>query len=131
MTLFNGKIYIHSLNKGDVIIYRHNYYDNNLENNEKIIYSANMVKIRGNPKLYGYSCRYYPNSCNVNINDLNGVGFDRIESLNIYNINKKLNIVKDIDVNGESVYEQRKQYLTIVSCESGDDSPNRNSISRL
>ena len=124
MPLFNGKIYIHSLNKGDVIIYRHNYYDNNLENNEKIIYSANMVKIRGNPKLYGYSCRYYPNSCNVNINDLNGVGFDRIESLNIYNINKKLNIVKDIDVNGESVYEQRKQYLTIVSCESGDDSIN-------
>ena len=47
--LINGKIYTHSLNRGDIIIYRHNYYGNYTQENEKNIYSANMLRIRGNP----------------------------------------------------------------------------------
>ena len=122
--LINGKIYTHSLNKGDVIIYRQYYNANLTEDNEKVIYSANMLNIKGNPKLYGFTCEQYPHNCNVDINKLKNDNFDKIEPLNIYNVNKKLNTPKDIDINGESVYEQRKQYLTIVSCDKADNDSN-------
>ena len=122
--LINGKIYTHSLNKGDVIIYRQYYNANLTEDNEKILYSANMLNIKGNPKLYGFTCEQYPHNCNVDINKLKNDNFDKIEPLNIYNVNKKLNTPKDIDINGESIYEQRKQYLTIVSCDKNDNDSN-------
>ena len=127
MPLINGKIYTHSLNRGDIIVYRHNYYGNNTENNEKNVYSANMLKIRGNPKLYGFNCNEYPNNCNIDNNMLNKNIIDKIYSLNMYNINKRLNAVGNIDIdnNGEALYEQRNQYLTIVSCESEETDPNQ------
>ena len=68
--------------------------------------------------------KQYPNNCNVDINKLKNDNFDKIEPLNMYNVNKKLNTPKDIDINGESVYEQRKQYLTIVSCDKADNDSN-------
>ena len=127
MPLINGKIYTYSLNRGDIIVYRHNYYENYTENNELKIYSANMLKIRGNPKLYGISCKSYPNNCNVNNNKLKNSQTDEIYPLNLYNINKRLNAEGNIEINnnGEALYEQRNQYLTIVSCESEETDPNQ------
>ena len=45
MPLINGKIYTHSLNRGSVMVYRHNYYPGETAN----VYSANLLRIRGNP----------------------------------------------------------------------------------
>ena len=42
----------------------------------------------------------------------------------MYNINKKLNAEGNININEEEASEQRKQYLTIVSCESEETEPN-------
>ena len=61
MPLINGKVYTHSLNSGDIFIYRHNSFNNLVENN---IYSANLLTIRGKPKMYGYLCKTYPD-CNL------------------------------------------------------------------
>ena len=69
MPLINGKIYTHSLNRGDIMIYRNNFYGDYTEGNDKKIYSANMLRIRGNPKLYGFICEDYPNNCNINTKD--------------------------------------------------------------
>ena len=123
MPLLNGKIYTHSLNRGDIMIYRNNFF-NGAEN--KKIYSANMLRIRGNPKLYGYTCNEYPN-CTITSEDLKDTSkVEQILPLNMYHINKRLNAEgnTEIDKNGDAVYELRKQYMTIVSCESDEADPN-------
>ena len=123
MPLLNGKIYTHSLNRGDIMIYRNNFF-NGAEN--KKIYSANMLRIRGNPKLYGYTCNEYPN-CTITSEDLKDTSkVEQILPLNMYHINKRLNAEgnTEIDKNGDAVYELRKQYMTIVSCESDENDPN-------
>ena len=127
MPLINGKIYTHSLNSGDIFIYRHNYFSNLSEYTK--IYSANLLTIRGKPKMYGYSCKKYPD-CNLDekkFNELKENGeLDVIKQFNQYSINKKENALGNIEIdkNGESVSELREQYLTIIKCETPDDYPN-------
>ena len=127
MPLINGKVYTHSLNSGDIFIYRHNYFSNLSE--DKKIYSANLLTIRGKPKMYGYSCKTYPD-CNLDekkFNELKEKGeLDIIKPFNQYSINKKENALGNIEIdkNGESVSELREQYLTIIKCETPDDYPN-------
>ena len=128
MPLINGKIYTHSLNRGDIMIYRNNFYGDYTEGNDKKIYSANMLRIRGNPKLYGFICEDYPNNCNINTQDLKeNPNIEKILPLNMYYINKRLNAEGNtqIDENGEATSELRKQYMTIVSCESDEKDPNK------
>ena len=128
MPLINGKIYTHSLNRGDIMIYRNNFYGDYTEGNDKKIYSANMLRIRGNPKLYGFICEDYPNNCNINAQDLKeNPNIEKILPLNMYYINKRLNAEGNtqIDENGEATSELRKQYMTIVSCESDEKDPNK------
>ena len=126
MPLISGKIYTHSLNRGDIMIYRHNFYGDYAEGSEKKIYSANMLRIRGTPKLYGYICNDYPN-CVITSEDLKDeTKVESIIPLNMYHINKRLNAEgnTEIDSKGDAVYELRKQYMTIVSCESDETDPN-------
>ena len=119
MPLINGKIYTHSLNRGDIMIYRHNSYNYN-EGDKKIL-SANMLRIRGNPKLYGYTCNDYPN-CTVTKDNL--ANLEKISPLNMYHINKRLNAEGNTKIENEPVSELKNQYLTIVSCESDEKDPN-------
>ena len=127
MPLINGKVYTHSINSGDIFIYRHNYFSNLSEKNK--IYSANLLTIRGKPKMYGFSCKTYPD-CNLDedkFNELKEKGeLDIIKPLNQYSINKKENALgnTEIDKNEDSVSELREQYLTIIKCETPDDYPN-------
>ena len=128
MPLIVGKIYTHSLNRGDIMVYRNNFYGAYTEDNDKKIYSANMLRLRGNPRLYGFSCDKYPDNCTINANDLkNQTKVEKIYPLNMYHINKRLNAEGNIEIdkNGETVSELRKQYMTIVSCESEDNDPNQ------
>ena len=126
MPLINGKVYTHSLNSGDIFIYRHNSFSNLVENN---IYSANLLTIRGKPKMYGYLCRTYP-ECNLDEKKFNELKdnnkLDIIKPFNQYFINKKDISLENITINniGDPIYENREQYLTIIKCESPDDYPN-------
>ena len=126
MPLINGKVYTHSLNSGDIFIYRHNSF-NGLDAEK--IYSANLLAIRGKPKMYGYPCETYPD-CNLNqtkFEELKNNGkIDIIKPFNQYFINKKKDALGNtqIDENGEPLSDLRKQYLTIIYCESPEDFPN-------
>ena len=122
MPLINGKIYTHSLNLGSVMVYRHSVFTGYSNSNENKIYSANLLKIRGNPKLYGYVCETYPDC--VVTKDTEGL--EEIERINQYYVNKRLNAIgnTDIDANGEPVSEIRKQYLSVVICDSQYSDPN-------
>ena len=119
MPLANGRFFTHTLKEDKLMVYRHINYGN-YEFNEKttiFIYSAYLLKIKGNPKLYGYTCNTFPN-CDV---DKNTPGLEEIEQINQYYINKKENAIGNIEVdpNGESVEGLREQYLSVVICESG------------
>ena len=79
-------------NREDIIIYRNNFYGDYTEGKQKKIYSANMLKIRGNPKLYGFTCENYPDNCFITSDNLqNNNKIEKILNLNIYYINKRLN----------------------------------------
>ena len=124
--LINGKVYTHSLNSGDIFIYRHNYFS---DLSTKKIYSANLLTIRGMPKMYGYSCKTFP-ECNLDEKKFNELKekneLDIIKPFNQYFINKKENALGNIEIdsNGEPLFEKREQYLTIVKCETPEDYPN-------
>ena len=122
--LINGKFYTHTLNKGDIMIYRNSRF--HYDNRRPFFYSANMVRIRGNPKLYGFTCNEYPN-CAINSDDLkNKSKVEKILPLNMYYINNRLNAEGNTAINKEcSVNELRKQYMSIVSCESDEGDPNK------
>ena len=126
MPLINGKVYTHSINSGDIFIYRHNSF-NGLDAEK--IYSANLLTIRGKPQMYGYSCETYPD-CNLDkqkFEELKKNGkLDIIKPFNQYIINKKKDALGNIEVdtNGEPLSDLRKQYLTIIRCESSEDYPN-------
>ena len=110
------------------MIYRNNFYGDYTEGKQKKIYSANMLRIRGNPKLYGFICEEYPNKCSITANDLKDNNkIEKINPLNMYYINKRLNAEGNIEIDekGEAVSEFRKQYMTIVSCESEENDPNK------
>ena len=126
MPLISGKIYTHSLNRGDIIIYRNNFYGNYTEGNEKVIYSANMLRIRGNPKSYGFTCERYPDNCAITAEDLkNKEKVEEILPLNMYSINKRLNAEGNTKIDeNDATCDLRKQYMTIVSCESDEKDPN-------
>ena len=71
------------------MIYRNSRFHS--ENKSPYFYFANMVRIRGNPKLYGFTCNEYPN-CAINSEDLkNSSKVENILPLNMYHINKRLN----------------------------------------
>ena len=126
MPLINGKIYTHSLNRGDIMIYRNLAYLGKNDENDYSIYSANMFRIRGNPRLYGFTCNDYPN-CAINSENLkNPNKVEEKHPLNMYHINKRLNAEGNTYFSDEgAVYELRKQYMTIVSCESDENDPNK------
>ena len=127
MPLINGKVYTHSLNSGDIFIYRHNTFSN--KNSENKIYSANLLSIRGKPHMYGYSCKTFP-ECNLDETKFNELKerkeLDIIAPISQYYVNKKENAIGNIekDINNDPVSEIKEQYLTIVKCESNDDYPN-------
>ena len=116
--LINGKIYTHSLNRGSIMVYRNSFYGGN---SEKHIYTANLLKIRGNPKLYGYICNTYPD-CKV----INKEGLEEIKNINLYSINKRKDApgYTRLNSNGEPVYETRNQYMSVVICDTEDSDPN-------
>ena len=116
--LINGKIYTHSLNRGSIMVYRNSFYGGN---SEKHIYTANLLKIRGNPKLYGYICNTYPD-CKV----INKEGLEEIKNINLYSINKRKDApgYTRLNTNGEPVYETRNQYMSVVICDTEDSEPN-------
>ncbi|MBO6243964.1 MAG: hypothetical protein J6O41_05300, partial [Clostridia bacterium] len=122
MPLINGKIYTHSLNRGSVMVYRHSIFAGYSDPNENKIYSANLLKIRGNPKLYGYTCETYPDC--VVTKDTEGL--EEIERINQYFVNKRLNAEGNTveDSKGEPVSEIRKQYLSVVICDTEESDPN-------
>ena len=127
MPLIGGKIYTHSLNRGDIMVYRNNFYGEYTEESDKKVYSANMLRLRGNPKLYGFTCEQYPDNCKISAEDLkNKIKVEKINPLNMYYINKRLNAEGNIEIDkdGDAVSELRKQYMTIVSCESEETDPN-------
>ena len=121
MPLANGRIYTHTLSKGNIMVYRHSVYGG-YSNESKIIYSANLLKIRGNPKLYGYTCNTYPN-CKI---EKDTPYLEEIERINQYYVNKRENATGNIfeDINGESVAEIRNQYLSVVICDTDESDPN-------
>ena len=127
MPLINGKVYTHSLNSGDIFIYRHNSFSN--KNTENKIYSANLLSIRGKPHMYGYPCKTFP-ECNLDeekFNDLKTKNeLDVLKPISQYYVNKKLNALGNTEnnANGDPVSDAREQYLTIVKCESSTEYPN-------
>ena len=123
--LINGKIYTHSLNRGDIMIYRNSFFNKDYSL-KTFIYSVNMLRVRGNPRLYGFTCNEYPN-CAINSEDLkNSSKVENILPLNMYHINKRLKAEGNFAINEEcAVPELRKQYMTIISCESDESDPNK------
>ena len=121
--LVNGRIYTHSLKKGEIMIYRHSSFTN-----YNFLYTAIMNVIWGKPTLYGYTCRTFP-ECNINEEKLeilkkDSSELDTIKNFNQYFINKKYYAPGDQDIYGEKMSEAREQYLTVIKCESPDYLPN-------
>ena len=121
--LINGKIYTYSLNSNDIMLYRHSSF-----NQYNFLYSVSMTVHRGKPVLYGYECDTYPD-CNLNkdkFENLKKQGkIDFIQRINNYYINNKLNAIGNKEINGENMSQARKQYLSVVICESTEDLPNK------
>ena len=92
MPLINGKIYTHSLNRGDIMIYRNSFFNKDYSL-KTFIYSVNMLRVRGNPRLYGFTCNEYPN-CAINSDDLKNCSKVFVKVLMLYcvNINFSLSI---------------------------------------
>ena len=122
MPLINGKIYTHSLNRGSIMIYRNSIFSSNSNSNTNKIYSANLLKIRGNPRLYGYVCETYP-YCSVTKDT---PGLEEVGVINQYSIHKRENVIGNnaIDTKGEAVSELRKQYVSVVICDTEESDPN-------
>ena len=120
--LVNGKTYMNSLKKDEIMIYRHSSF-----NKISIIYSAIMTAIRGKPILYGWVCETFP-ECNLDLDKFNELKNDgkiqMINKINNYFINKQINAEGNQEKDGEKMSEARKQYLSIVLCESTEDLPN-------
>ena len=120
--LINGKIYTYSIKKDQIMLFRHSAFTK-----YNFLYSAVMNSLRGKPVLYGYTCETYP-ECNLDINEFNKIKntdkIDIIQGINNYYINNKDYAVGDQEKNGEKMSESRKQYLSVVTCESSDDLPN-------
>ena len=118
MPLANGRIYTHTLSQGKIMAYRHTCYTGNAIK-EEVIYSANLLVIKGKPELYGYICEKYPN-CTVNGKVK---GLEPVERINQYYVNKRLEAEGNVEVDkySEPVSEIRKQYLSVVICNSEED----------
>ena len=121
--LRNGIIYTHSLKSQEIMIYRHNSY-----NKYNFLYSVSMTVLRGKPVLYGYECDTYP-ECNLDKDKFDLMKkkgkIELINNVNNYYINKKLNAQGNKEINGENMSQSRKQYLSVVLCESTEDYPNK------
>lgn len=120
--LSNGKIYTYSLNSNDIMLYRHTSF-----NKYNFLYSVSMTVHRGKPVLYGYECDTYPD-CNLNKDKFerlkNEGKIENVQRINNYYLNKKLNALGNKEINGENMSQTRKQYLSVVVCESTEDLPN-------
>ena len=120
MSLSNGRIFTHTLKKDSIMVYRHDVYAAYLTDIK--IYSANLNIIKGNPKLYGYACITYPD-CTVVKEDIPNL--EEVERINRYYVLKKKDAVGNInhDENGEAANEIRKQYLSVVICDTESSDP--------
>ena len=120
--LVNGKTYTNSLKSGEIMIYRHSSFTK-----YTFLYSAIMNAIRGKPALYGWVCETYP-ECNLDLNKFNELKnsgkLEVINKINNYYINKRDYAEGNQEKDGEKMSEARKQYLSIVVCESTTDLPN-------
>ena len=119
MPLINGKFYKYSLKKDSIMVYRHSTFSKYGPEDSTHIYTANLFKIKGNPKLYGYSCSQYPH-CNIN-KTTNGL--EEVKPINLYYVNKRQDAIgnTELNENGELLCDSRKQYLSVVKCESDDE----------
>ena len=121
--LVNGKIYTYSLKPNEIMIYRHTSF-----NKYNFLYTSTMNVLRGTPVLYGYECETYP-ECNLDKDKFEQMKIkgkiDIIHKINRYYINKKLYALGDKETNGENMSQSRKQYLSVVVCESTEDFPNK------
>ena len=121
--LVNGKTYTNSLKSGEIMIYRHSSFTK-----YTFLYSAIMTAIRGKPSLYGWVCETYP-ECNLDLNKFNELKnsgkLEVINKINNYFINKRDYAEGNQEKDGEKMSEARKQYLSIVICESTTDLPNK------
>jgi len=104
------------------MIYRHSSFTK-----YTFLYSAIMNAIRGKPALYGWVCETYP-ECNLDLNKFNELKnsgkLEVINKINNYYINKRDYAEGNQEKDGEKMSEARKQYLSIVVCESTTDLPN-------
>ena len=125
MPLVNGKFYNHTLTKEKMRVYRHlsfAKYGSTAEYNDTHIYTANLVKISGNPKLYGYSCISYPDCVLNKVLNISKYNLEEIENINNYYVNKIIDAPGNMELNenGESHCEGREQYLSVVICEEDE-----------
>ena len=129
MPLVNGKFYNHTLKKQKMRVYRHlsfAKYVSNKEHEATHIYTANLVTISGNPKLYGYSCITYPDYVLNKFLNISKSNLEEIENINNYYVNKRIDAPGNIDLdkNGDSHCEGREQHLNVVICEENKFGPN-------
>ena len=121
--LVNGKTYTNSLKSGEIMIYRHSAFSKHT-----FLYSAIMTVMRGKPALYGWVCDTYP-ECNLDLGKFNQLKksgkLEVINKINNYYINKRDHAEGNQEKDGEKMSEIRKQYLSIVICESTEDLPNK------
>ena len=121
--LVNGKIYLNSLKREEIMLYRHTAF-----NKHNILYSSIMTVLRGKPVLYGYYCRTYP-ECNMDINKFNELknsgDIDVFTKINNHYIIKNDYAPGDQEIDGEKMSEARKQYFSLVICESEEELPNK------
>ena len=118
MPLTNGKFYTHGISYGNIMVYRHTTFSKYGGEKSTHIYSANLVKLKGNSKLYGYTCYTYP-ECSV---DKITNQMEEIKPINLYYINKRKDAPGNLELNknGEFLSNSRIQYLSVVICESDE-----------
>ena len=121
--LVNGKMYTNSLKNDEIMLYRHTSF-----NTYNYLYSSTMMVHRGKPVLYGYECDTYP-ECNLDkakFNEMKEKGkIEVINKINSYYLHKKDLAKDDMGLIADHTSQSRRQYFSLVMCESGEDLPNK------
>ena len=121
--LVNGKMYTNSLKNDEIMLYRHTSF-----NTYNYLYSSTMMFHRGKPVLYGYECDTYPD-CNLDkdkFKEMKEKGkIEIINKINSYYLHKKDLTKDDMSLIADHTSQSRRQYFSLVMCESGEDLPNK------